>query len=357
MARRSKNRLFSPVRRRRGGCLLVFLLFTAALVMLLSLNALSNSYVRLEERSVTVINLPKALEGFKILHLSDLNAASLGKAHENLKNALGKESYQAVVLSGDMVGKSGNAQPLLDLLPLFPTDVPVFLIAGDSDPKPLLDDPHGSGEVKADYIIQAEQRGVIFLESPYRMEYNKQVIWICPGETFTLDLDNGVFALEELIKTLKSQDNPYEAQTGAQLRFAEHRLEKMTASREAFSQMKQTDTIVAVMHHPPDNGQLSELSMRSQELGLPSPSLFLAGQFNAGQIRLPGLGPVYIPRQSDGRGGFFPGDAGFTGLSIVKGYPVYISPGLGVSAYYPFPMRIFNRPAATLLRLTAQMTR
>ena len=357
MGKRRSNSLFTPARKRRGGCFLILLLFVAALTILLSLNALSNRYVRLEERAVTVLNLSKKLEGFKILHLSDLNGATLGQEHENLKKTLGKESYQAVVLTGDMVGKSGRIKPLLDLLALFPKDIPVFLVPGDSDPKPLLDDPHGTGEVKADYILQAEQMGAIFLETPYKMEYNEQSIWFCPGEIFTLDLDNGVFALEELIKTLNSQENPYEAQTGAQLRFAEHRLSVMKASLEAIAQMKTTDMIVALIHHPPDYEQLSELSMRSQEQNLPSPSLFLAGQFNNGQMRLPGMGPIYIPKQADGKGGWFPGDAGFTGLSIVKGYPVYISPGLGISSYYLLPLRLFNRPAATLVRLTSQMTR
>lgn len=357
MGKRRSNSLFRPMRKRRGGCILILLLFVAALTILLSLNTLSNRYARLEERAVTVLNLPKELEGFKILHLSDLNGAMLGHEHENLKKTLGKEGYQAVVLSGDMVGKGGKVKPLLDLLALFPKDVPVFLLPGDSDPKPLIDDPHGTDEVKADYILQAEQMGAIFLEAPYKMEVGNQTVWFCPGETFTLDMNNAVFALEELIKTLSSQENPYEAQTGAQLRFSKHRLSVMEASLEAFSQMKVTDVIVALNHHPPDYEQLSELSVRSKEQNLPSPSLFLAGQFNNGQVRLPGLGSVYIPRQADGRGGWFPGDEGFTGLSIVKGYPVYISPGLGTSSYYPLPIRLFNRPAATLIRLTSQMTR
>ena len=87
------------------------------------------------------------------------------------------------------------------------------------------------------------------------------------------------------------------------------------------------------------------------------PGLFLCGQFNNGQIRLPGLGPVYIPRQADGSGGFFPGDEGFSGLSITQGIPVYVSPGLGVSGYYPVRLRLFNRPALTLIELTRAMTR
>ena len=357
MSNRRTFRLFAPQRRRPIGCLLVALLLLAALLMVLSLNSLSNRYVRLETRRVTVLNLPKQLEGFTILHLSDLNAASLGHKQENLKSALGQERYEAVVLSGDMVGKSGRVQPLLEILDLIPENVPVFLVAGDSDPPPMMDQPHGDGEVLSDYLRQAQAHGAIYLEIPYPLESGGRTIWFCPGDLFLIDLDNAYFALREYASSLQAAENPYEPLTGARLRHTQHRLAVMEASREAMKQMREGDIIIAVMHHPPDSMRLGELSQQVREAHLPSPSLFLAGQFNNGQVRLPGLGPVYIPPQPDGSGGFFPGDEGFTGLSITKGYPVHISPGLGVSGYYPLPLRLFNRPAATLLVLTAHMTR
>ena len=357
MRNQRASRLFAPRRRRHYGCLTLLLLFVSAAALVLSLNALSNRFVRLQTRRVTVLQLPKELEGFNILHLSDLNAANMGKGQENLANALGKESYQAVALTGDMVGKGGNVQPLLDLLAILPEGVPVFFIAGDSDPEPLVTKAHGDSEVKAPYIRRIEEAGAIYLEVPHRLESEGKDIWFIPGDLLMYDLPNARFALNEQVETLKAAENPYDPETGAQLRAANHRLSVFATAIELFSQIKPEDIVVALMHHPPGIDFLGELAALGEESGIPQPSLFLAGQFNNGQIRLPGIGPLFIPMQADGRGGFFPGDEGFSGLSIIKGFPVYVSPGLGVSSYYPLPLRLFNRPGATLVQLTQQMTR
>lgn len=357
MARRSEGRLFSPRRKRRTGCLTIFLLFFLVMGVVLGLNSLSNRFVRLSIRKVTVLNLPRALERFRMLHLSDLNAASLGAGQENLKASLGKEAYQAVVMTGDMVGKSGKVQPLLDLARVLPPQVPKLFITGDSDPSPLLDSAHGDGEVLAPYIRQLQEAGFIYLETPYRLEEEGQVIWFCPGEYFMLDLDSATAALKEQVDGLLASANPYEPETGARLRHAQHRLKVYEESLAAIKTMQEGDTIIAVMHHPPTNEQLGEMAALNREEDAISPSLFLAGQFNNGQMRLPGLGPIYVPEQGTGNGGWLPGDEGLTGLSIVKGFPVHISPGLGTSSYYPIPLRLFNRPGATILELTARMTR
>ena len=356
MSQGRSHRLFTTRRRRRAGCLTVLGLLVAALTLVLVLNGLSNRYARLDTRGVTVLNLPRELEGFAILHLSDLNAASLGSNQDNLISALGKEDYQAVVLSGDMVGTSGNAAPLLTLLGRLRPGVPIYLIAGDSDPPALLQQPHGDAQVLAPWVQAAQDAGAIYLETPQRLEYEGRTVWFCPGETFLLDLTNAVFALKELIGQLTGDDQ-YAPEQAAQLRFAQHRLQGVERSQEALLEMKPEDIIVAVTHHPPDKGQLAELARLGREAGQLTPSLFLAGQFNNGQARLPGLGPVYIPPQPEGGGGFLPGDEGFTGLLIRQGFPLHISPGLGTSGYYPLPLRLFNRPAATLLRLSARMTR
>lgn len=357
MARRSGNQLFSPRRRRKTGCVTVIVLFVLALVLTLSLNALANRFVRLDIRRVTILNLPRQLERFRILHLSDLNAAKLGNKQDNLSSALGKEAYNAVVMTGDMVGKSGNLKPLLEVGARLAPNIPKFFIPGDSDPAPYYMTPHGDEDVKAEYIRALEANGFIHLEVPYRHEEDGQVVWFCPGDLFMLDLDSAQFSLNELVNTLMASDNPYESATGAQLRYAQHRLDVIARSLEAMKEMKPEDTIIAVMHHPPDADQLGELAQRHKEEDGVTPSLFVAGQFNNGQARLPGLGPIYLPKLADGRGGFFPGDEGVSGLFITKGYPLHISPGLGVSGFYPVPLRLFNRPAVTILELTSRMTR
>lgn len=331
-------------------------LLAAAIALVLSLNGLSNRFVRLGTRQVTVLNLPRGLEGFTILHISDLNAAKLGENQENLKEALGKEGYQAVVMSGDMVGKSGRAEPLLDVLDVIPDNVPVFFIAGDADPAPLLVRPEGE-TIKAGYVLRAEARGAIYLEAPYKLETEGQVVWFCPADTFLVDLPAARFSLMEQMNLLEGIENLDPAEKEARLQVTRHRLGMLEAAMAALLEMKPTDMVVAVSHHPPGSEQLGELAQRARIEETPLPGLFLAGQFNNGQTRLPGLGPVYIPEQMDGRGGFLPGDEGFTGLSITKGFPLHISPGLGISTYYPLPLRLFNRPSVTLLSLTSRMTR
>lgn len=355
MARQHGKHLFKTTRKKRGGCLTVLVLLLSFVVLLLALNGLSNRFVKLIDQKVTVLELQKPMEGFSILHISDLAGAWMGEGQENIKSALGKETYNLVALTGDMVGRKGDVAPLLAFLDLVPEGIPVYLLAGDSDPSPYRLDASRPEEVKADYVLQAEERGAVFLEAPLKLEQDGKSLWVCPADSFLFDIKNAVFALNEQIRLLEGMETT--PATASQLLLARHRLSKMEESITALSEMKKGEVILALSHQPPEQEALAELSKAGKEEMRPVPSLFLAGQFNAGQLRLPGLGPLYIPRQMDGRGGFLPGDEGFVGLSIQKGFPVYISPGLGVSGYYPLPLRLFNRPGITLLRLTAQMTR
>jgi predicted MPP superfamily phosphohydrolase len=93
----------------------------------------------------------------------------------------------------------------------------------------------------------------------------------------------------------------------------------------------------------------------AESTGALLPQVYLSGQLNGGQARLPGLGPIYLPPQEGRTGGWLPGEEGISGLSVYKGQAVYISPGLGVSSYYPIPIRLFNRPTATLIQLTRRL--
>lgn len=356
MARRGTGLFRQKKRSGRAGFLTLFVLFSLALMLTLGLNHLSNRFPRLETRSLTVVDLPRSLEGFKILHLSDLNATWLGQGQENIKHALKDEGYDLLALSGDMVGREGDISPLLDLLALVPESVPKLMVAGDADPAPLLLSPKGSEEVKAGYIQRLEAAGLIFLEHPLALEIDGQRVWVCPQDSFLLDLASARFALGEQIKLLEAQQEAPLPQQEAQLHHARHQLENIEKSEAALLEMKEGELIISLSHQPPEPAQLKELSRLRREEGLLVPSLFLAGQFNNGQARLPILGPIFIPVQADGRGGFFPGDASFTGLSVTQGLPLHISPGLGVSTYYPLPIRLFNRPVLSLIRLTARMT-
>ncbi|MDD4080187.1 MAG: metallophosphoesterase [Eubacteriales bacterium] len=354
MARRQG--LFGPRRRRkRYGCLAVVFLLLISLGVMIGLNSLSNRFVKLEIQALTLPDLPRALEGFAILHLSDLNAATLGSNHEHLRKALEGESYGAVCLTGDMVGKGGNAQPMIKLLDVIGDKVPVILIAGAGDPAPLLSFPRGDAEVLAPYIREAQARGAVYLDRPVMMEEDGARIWFCPADTFELDLLSAQRAYQDRLNQLNTGDNPASPENAAQIRLVEYQLKMLEDSAAARAEMKPEDIIVALRHHPPETRLLDELREAAEGTAAPLPDVYLSGQYNNGQARLPGLGPIYLPPQADGRGGWLPGDQGLSGLNYVKGQAVYISPGLGVSSYYPIPIRLFNRPAATLIQLTSRL--
>ena len=79
-------------------------------------------------------------------------------------------------------------------------------------------------------------------------------------------------------------------------------------------------------------------------------SLVMAGHYVAGQWRLPGVGPVYVPEL-----GWFPGDENILGMQRINSISQYISAGLGASEFYPMAGRLLNSPSVTLLSLTAKI--
>ncbi len=356
MPRRGRANLFAPHRRKkRYGCLTVLFLLMISLGVVVGLNSLANRFVKLAVQPVTLPELPRELEKFTILHLSDLNAASLGRNHEHLRQALDKESFQAVCLTGDMVGKSRNVEPLLALLEVIGGRAPVFFIAGSGDPEPLLSAPRGGSEVLAPWVREAQAGGAAYLDRPWALEEEGKRIWFCPADMFELDLDNARRAYQERVRTLKASAGPASPENGAQLRLAEYQLKTVETKIAAKARMKAGDTVVALRHRPPDPDMLAEMRASAGKAGTLLPQLYLSGQLNGGQTCLPWLGPLYLPPQDDGRGGWLPGEKGISGLSVYQGQSVYISPGLGVSSYYPLPLRLFNRPTATLIELTSRL--
>lgn len=111
------------------------------------LNHAANSRVSLLSERVSVMGLDKTFEGFTVLHLSDLHAAPLGSDMELWQSLLKGKSFNAVVLSGDMVGGSGNYEPMLTLihtLRQLNPKAPVYFIAGDDDPDAVVTTPRGT---------------------------------------------------------------------------------------------------------------------------------------------------------------------------------------------------------------------
>lgn len=359
--RAKRNRLlFAPRRKRRPGCLMVSLLLVFLLGLGFALNALNNGYPGLLQETVRLPDLDDALEGFRILHLSDLHAAEFGQAQERVRRLLRDNTFQAVCLTGDMVGLSGNVGPLLDLLDVFPDDVPVYLIAGDNDPQPLEMKAHGSSAVKADYILAAEQHGAVYLDSPQKITSGKSTVWFSPASLYTTDLQAAEFALTQRKAELEASGEANMPDGGAALRMVDHQLQMLALTREASALMRPQDTYILLGHYPLDANTISQLHQGEREtrkaVNFPgSVSLILAGHWNNGQWRLPFVGPLWVPGSMMGLQGWLPGDGAISGMAVVHGVYEYISPGLGASGAYPWqPMRLINKPQMTILKLSAK---
>ena len=353
MARRQQY-IFSDEPRRGKGVLVGFIavlflllagLFTANLAMTHTV-----SYTR---EYVTISNLPTGLDNFTILHLSDLNGAELGDRQSAVKKAIGsRSSYGAVVLSGNMVGKSGNVQPLLDLVAQLPAGTPVLLLPGDADPALYATSAHASLSPYADWAQQLLDAGVILLDEPYSITTGKATIWFTPENLYTMDTVSTEKAWQNQIDILNAQVEPLTLDQSALKRTAEFQVERMQRIREKIASIQTKDIQVAVSHMPLTKESVAESRAwaTSKTFSMSNVSLALSGGYCAGQWRIPGLGALYVPEL-----GFFPADESITGMGYLSGVWQHISPGLGVGADYPWfmPMRLFNSPGATMLVLTS----
>lgn len=127
----------------------------------------------------------------------------------------------------------------------------------------------------------------------------------------------------------------------------------MTRCVEAIKAMKDTDLQIAVTHVPLEVAYIRtavEWADQSAVLNFRKVSLVMAGHYVAGQWRLPGIGPVYVPEL-----GWFPGDESILGMQRINSINQYISGGVGASDYYPMSGRWLNSPSVTLLSLTARI--
>ena len=347
------------VRRRRRFPVILLLMLIILLIGTALVNGFINRQIQVIRQSVTVPSLPSALEGFRILHISDLHGASFGNGQEDLFQAVRSLNYQAAVITGDSIARDGDDAQLMNLIALLNKSVPVFLIAGDEDPPPILTTAGSSAEVKAAYIRRAESFGATYLDAPYPVTVGKGTIWFCPDDVYDMDVANARRSMQDSRASLSAQ--PPTESTQAALRAVDYWLDRIDRIEQALLQMKSGDLKICVTHAPylPEN--LAEL--RYDDAGglinnAKPAALVLAGHYNNGQFRLPGLGPVYMPAKAGlyAQDRWFPGDNGLSGLSTLYGISQYISPGLGSSGLYtPFSIRFMNPPSVTLLTLTSKL--
>ena len=339
----------------------VFLVGIALLLALMVL--LQGNSLTVDEQEVTMVGLPEELEGYRILLLSDLNGRRFGDEQATILREIGTLDYDAVFIVGDMVGRGGDPEPFYELLEGLPSSRPVYFIAGDSDPQPVLDttrDITGTVEqmVLADWILGAIERGATYVDAPVELEVGNASIWISPADMLNLNASELADTCEE--QMLQEQEGTV---LGLQsdhdtLPSTTYRYKRAQRLLQAVNSMTATDVHISLAHEPPSDEFLSASATHasSGEKYLTQPSLVLAGHYCGGVWRLPGLGAFYIPSSTADRHGWFPAQEDVQGLSNAGGTQMYITAGLSTTGSAPLMFfRFLNRPQISIIELTATL--
>lgn len=334
----------------------VLLLLPILIVSLWVLNITVSRRVRLEEVRLTVLNLPDDLEGFSILHLSDLHGARFGEEQKAVKTALGTTRYSCVVMTGDMLGEDQDIQPLLELVALMPHDTPKYLIPGDTDGPAIETKAHSSLSVYTSWAEELQAAGIQVLDMPALITREKGRIWFIPEELYTRDLNGTRNVLTKQLDGMNARKTSLTADDAALMRAMEYEIRRIDELQELRKEFQPTDIQVVLTHTPLSEDYVQDLISWTEKEDLFSmryASLILAGHYNGGQWRIPFFGAIYVPEL-----GWFPKDEQVQGLSYVNGIPQFISPGLGSDPHYEYePGRIFNSPVITRIVLTGKATR
>ena len=359
MGRRNNGYIFVEQKRRGPGVgcvVLVLLLIVSIAGAGVLINTGFNRQVTLETASVNIMGLDKGYEGLQILHISDLHASPLGSDLTMWKQLLNSKNYKAVVITGDMVGKSGEYEPFLSLihnLKQINAEAPIYFIAGDEDPAPVLTTNRGTPQVLAKWVLAAQEEGAIYLDRPTLLELGKKKVWFTPQYLYDVDAEGMLNTLYNQKSDMEAQGMQYDSVGGATYRALVYRIELLERTVISMREMTSADLQIAVNHTPLDTDYIRESLQWAEEVhpfSFRNISLLMCGDLCAGGWRLPGGKALYVKDR-----GWMPDDDGVVGMQRINSLNQYISPGLGSPGWQPLPGRVFNPPTVTLIKFTAKL--
>lgn len=317
-------------------------------------NQAQNQNIRLLTDNVRVMALDSTFEGFRILHISDLSGNSIGSNYEKWQRLLAGQKWNAVIMSGDMVGKSENSEPMLSLiheLTVLNPDAPIYFVAGDGDPNPVSASARGTPEVFADWVLEAQKAGALYLDAPMYVEVGKHKVWFSPAYLYDMDIENSANSLQVQIEKMEEQGVQYEMVGGANYRAMIYRLETMRKALSAINSMTEKDLQIAVNHIPLEKSYIRNAvayADKDSVFNFRAVDLVLCGHLCGGQYCLPGEEPIYCEGL-----GFFPGKENVQGMQRINSVNIYVSPGIASSSTAVIPLRLFCRPSVTILKFTS----
>lgn len=339
------------------------LIVLVAFIILASGVMLNNSNLTVTEQTVSVVGLPEDLEGYRIVVLSDMNGKRFGDSQSLLLRTLNNLKYDAIFCLGDMVGKSGNAQPFWEFLEGLRNPGKVYFICGDTDPGPYIKNARGTEGVLSqlvleDWILGAIERGAHYVDAPMSINVRNATLWLSPATMLNLEATSTLQAWQD--QTEQEEDGVVSGITDdyANLPVTTYRRKLAQTLYDAQRTMVYSDIHISLAHEPPTDDYIytSEDHDPSSERFLYAPSLMVAGHFCGGVWRVPLVGAIYVPDDTMPRDGWFPEQDDVSGLTTVGDTQLYITRGLSTNGSVPLmPFRLFNAPEVSVLTLTSTL--
>lgn len=329
---------------KRKFSILWVLLPLLGLALLTSLTVYDNSRIELDEVTFSMPTLPKNLEGYSILQLSDIRDRQFGERGNALAEALGDSKYDIVVLTGDLLGKDGDATGLNQALAYFQAqEKPVYFITGEND-LPVTEVREDGSFGLSLWAQDAIDAGAVYLDVPVVLTNGETRLVLMPASSLLLDTSSAVSSLQKRLEDKSLSQGEIES--------IEYRIGRVEAFAKTMEGTQQGDLNIMLSHTPCLS---SELQSESTTAVFGYADLILSGHHLGGQFCLPFSGALHIENELLPRGGWFPQARYEKGLHEVNATYQYISTGLG-TMYEKYPaFRLCNTPQISKITLTRKV--
>lgn len=276
-----------------------------ALVLLGVFLGWSNKSIVVTEYDYSSQKVSEELDGYRIVHVSDLQSEYFGKEQINLLDAVRNSEPDIIVYTGDLIDRNHTdyeaariaMEGLLSI-------APVYFVNGNHD-------------------LAIPEEDVLRVER----ELREMGVNVLLGETKVINLGKDKIAISGLDERVM-----FEAKGFATKRDAKADGDIIESGLEKLGTEGGEDTLRILLAHEP---QYLEVYSKFNY------DLIFSGHAHGGQIRLPFTEGLYAPGQ-----GIMPKLT--SGMHESNGSTMVISRGLGNSV---FPFRIFNRPEVVVLEL------
>lgn len=302
---------FAPERKKYRLILLAVIL-TVIIVAVVSGIVKDNYSVKVKEVPITHEQIPEEFEGYRILHISDINGEYFGDYQKRIKRAVEniKTPFDIVILTGDYLSNPEDEDfgPVLDIIDMFDDNTQVYYVLGERDYA------YETNDVNETFIsFNPEEKNKLMQE----MEAHDAVF---------------VYPIQEI---LRGESKIYLTGT----RFYDSAFAKTNFDMDR-------DFSICVTHVPITYDVNKKLQDNNTiKLQYVDFDFNVAGHTLGGVIRLPILGALYSPLD-----GFFPQEDITYGLHTdSNGRIRNITSGLGVTKAMPF--RVNNIPEVCVYTL------